>query len=268
MVRKHLAGAYLPSSLHSTGPGAIRLFCFPFAGGGASIYSPWKQAFPDSIEVVPVQLPGRENKLSNDPFQEMGALVHWLLGEVAPLLGKPFVFFGHSMGAQVAFELASLVRKRLGVEPLHFFASACHAPHLKTPPPLISGLTDEAFLRRIAGLGGTPDAVLRDRELTQLVLPVLRADFFMTESYRTDVTEPLRCPVTALCGSEDYRYNEDLVRPWCRHTRGPFSFYHIKGGHFFIRESQGAVLETVGATVEQLLQPVAVRGKGNSALSG
>ncbi|VFQ46267.1 thioesterase II family protein [Desulfoluna butyratoxydans] len=262
MARKHLAGRF-PSR---PAAGGVRLFCFPFAGGGASIYSPWRQVFPESVEVVPVQLPGRENRLTTSPFQEMGSLVHWLFEEVTPLLDKPFVFFGHSMGAQVAFELASLVRTRLGLEPLHFFASACHAPHLRTPPPLIGGLTDEAFLRRIADLGGTPEAVLRDKELTRLVLPVLRADFFLTESYRTDVAEPLGCPVTALCGSEDYRYNEELIRPWRRHSTGPFSFHVIKGGHFFLRESQGAVLEKVGSVVDELLQAAYVRGEGGSVL--
>jgi len=255
MTHRYLAGQNprLLPDVPDAGAG-IRLFCFPFAGSGASIYSPWRQAFPVPVEVCPVQLPGRENRISKAPFFEMGALVNWLFEDVKPLLDKPFVFFGHSMGAQVAFELAALVRMRLGIEPLHFFASGCHAPHLRTPPPLISGLTDEAFLRRIADFGGTPDAVLQDRELTQLVLPVLRADFFMTESYRTDITERLRCPVTVLCGSEDYRYHEDLIRPWCRHTTGTCSFHVIKGGHFFIRESQGAVLEKVRAPIEGLVR--------------
>ena len=215
------------------------------------MYSGWRDAFPSDVQVCPVQYPGRENRLSEEPIQEMGILVNRLFGEVKPLLDRPFLFFGHSMGAQVAFELAALIQKRLGMEPLHFFASGCHAPHLKTPPPLMSGLTDEVFLSRISDYGGTPEAVLRDEALTRLVLPVLRADFFMTESYRTDVSGPLHCPMTALCGSEDYRYHEDLIRPWLKHTRGPFEFHVVSGGHFFVRSARQAVITRVLARIPE-----------------
>ena len=162
----------------------LRLFCFTYAGGGASIYRPWTRELPPELELCAVQLPGRENRLLEPAYTEMPALVEQLGTVLAPYLDRPFAFFGHSMGALVAFEMARTVRRRYGRSALHLFVSGHAAPRIARRRPPVYQLPDAAFVDAIRELNGTPEEVLENADLMALVLPALRADLTVCETYR------------------------------------------------------------------------------------
>lgn len=224
----------------------LRLLCFPFAGGAASAYRTWWQELPADVEVRPIQLPGREERRREQPFARLTPLVRALADAVAPRLAPPFAFFGHSLGALVAFELARELRRRRAPLPVHMFVSGRRAPHLPLPEPLIHRLPEPQLLAAIRRFGGTPDAVLREPELMAMVLPIVRADFGVNEGEPFVREEPLSCPITAYSGLSDEHATVADVDAWREHTTGAFSRETFPGGHFFPATAKSALLRSLG----------------------
>src|SRR5262245_53644991 len=146
----------------------VRLFCFPYAGGGASVYRGWAGCLPGSVDVCPVQLPGREARFREPPFARIGPLVEALAASIRPWLDRPFAFFGHSMGALIAFELSRRLQHEHGLQPVRLFVSGCAAPQVQTEREAIHALPADQFRQELRRLNGTPAAVLEDDELMEL----------------------------------------------------------------------------------------------------
>ena len=231
-----------------TRPGArLRLFCFPFAGGGASVFRAWPQELPGSVEVIAVQPPGRESRFREEPFRRIEPMADAATAALAPRLERPFAFFGHSMGAILAFEVARRLRRRGLPQPRHLFVSGRSAPRVELSDPPIHDLPREEFFAELRRFSGTPEEVLRNRELLELVEPLLRADFSVSETYRyRPDAEPLAVPLTALGGAEDPEVAPEHLAPWREETTGPFQEHLLPGGHFFLAERRGEVLAIVG----------------------
>jgi medium-chain acyl-[acyl-carrier-protein] hydrolase len=223
----------------------LRLFCFPYAGGAASIFRTWSETLPSEIEVCPVQLPGRENRLMEPAFSHIQPLIATLAQALLPLLDTPYAFFGHSMGALISFELARYLYREDHEGPLHLFASGHRAPHLPDPDPPTSHLPEAAFIEELRKLEGTPEEVLQNSELLQLLLPLLRADFRLCETYQYIADKPLPCPITAFGGLQDSEAPRETVLAWKIHTDNTFKARFFMGGHFFIRTEQSALLQAV-----------------------
>lgn len=230
-----------------------RLFCFPHAGGAASMFSRWGDFLPEEVETWAVQLPGRENRLREPPLRKVSEAVETLIPEVASRADLPFAFFGHSLGARIAFELVRRMRRQGLSVPFHLFASGSRAPQVADPMPPMSHLPDRAFLDEVCSrYGGVPQQVLDHPELLALVMVPLRADMEMYESSGYEAGEPLDCDITALGGREDY-LNEDQLDAWREQTIGEFRLLMFSGGHFFIQEHSDEILrivsEAFGSTV-------------------
>jgi medium-chain acyl-[acyl-carrier-protein] hydrolase len=224
----------------------VRLFCFPYAGGSALVYRGWAAQLPSSIEVCPVQLPGRFNRAGEPALRSATELVRLLATELAPELDKPFAFFGHSMGAFIAFELARLLERQRGLSPRHLFASGRRAPQLpEANPRQTSDLGDAEFVAELRRLQGTPKEVLDNPELMELAMPLLRADFKLCERYEFAPGPLLRCPVTAFGGLQDLEVG-DAVAGWRAQTTGPFALHMLPGDHFFIQSQAPALIAAVG----------------------
>jgi medium-chain acyl-[acyl-carrier-protein] hydrolase len=229
----------------------LRLFCLPFAGGGASTYREWPANVPDDVEVCLIQLPGRENRFNEHAIDRLEPLANQLLAGVAGFLDRPFALFGHSMGALIAFELARRLRV-MGLEPVHFFASGCRAPHLPAPLPLRHVLPDREFVSAIQKLNGVPLEVLQDREFIELMLPTLRSDFKLAESYAYGPQPPLRCPMTVFGGLEDRDVKRADLEAWSRHTTGPFQVRVLAGDHFFLNSSRASLLRLLSLKLRHI----------------
>ncbi len=223
----------------------VRLICLPFAGGSANSYWEWPSYLPEHVEVVPIQLPGRESRLDEPAIDSADLLAGRLLEGLLSHLDRPFALFGHSMGALIAFELARNLRTK-GLEPVHVFASGCKAPHLpRGRSTHRHHLPDQEFIRAVSDMNGVPHEVLENVDLMELVLPPLRSDFKLVETYRYRSQPPLRCPISAFGGLHDNEATQDEIEAWSHHTVGPFQVLMLPGGHFFVKSSRPRLLREV-----------------------
>lgn len=221
----------------------IRLFCFPYAGGGASIFRDWSGRLPGHTEVCPIQLPGRETRFRDPAFAHLSPLVAALAESLRPKLDRPFAFFGHSLGALVAFELSRRLLEDYKLQPTHLFVSGCEAPHTRSSGGKIHSLSSAEFREELRRLNGTPLAVLDNDELMELVLPTLRADFSLWETYAYTAGPPLACPIIALGGLGDDMLSRRELDAWRELTTGPFRLRMLPGDHFFLHSAQPLLLQ-------------------------
>lgn len=233
-----------------------RLFCFAHAGGTVRLFRGWQQGLRHALELSPVQLPGRGRRWAEGPFERLEPLLAHLYRELRPQLGDPFAIFGHSLGGLVGFELARWVRRRLGVEPVHLFVSAFPAPQL--PPAAarrerLSRLADAELVARIRALGGVPEKLFeRPRALRQVLprlLPTLRADLAVVESYAYARERPLACPITVFGGLRDPVVSLEQLEAWREQTRARLTLELFGGGHFFLETQRRRVTGVIAAAL-------------------
>jgi medium-chain acyl-[acyl-carrier-protein] hydrolase len=227
----------------------IRLFCFPYAGGGSAIYRKWPGGLPGDIEVGLIQLPGREMRLREKALTEIGQIIERLAQNLRSYLDKPFAFFGHSMGAIISFELARHLRRIHQIEPNRLFVSGRRAPQLPISDHITYDLPDQEFLAEVIRLNGTPREALENQELMQLMLPLLRADFTVCQTYRYVHEPPLQCAITAFGGLEDAAANRERLEAWRAQTTNSFSLFMLPGDHFFIKTAKDEILHILGKTL-------------------
>ncbi len=229
---------------------AVRLFCFPHGGGGPQVYRDWAEALPETIEVYAVSLPGRGARIREPLIRGMEELTAALLEGMRDFLDKPYAFFGHSVGALVAWELGRRIHAAGHPVPLRVFASAHTAPDRAADGEGMHRLSDEELVRIIRRLGLVPEEALESDELTALMLPPIKADFAVSETYRFVEGIPLPVPVTALGGREDDLVSEEDLRAWERHTEGGFEVRLFDGGHFYTQTHQEALLTFIAERTE------------------
>jgi medium-chain acyl-[acyl-carrier-protein] hydrolase len=232
---------------------ALRLFCLPYAGGGASIFRRWAERLPASIEVCAVQLPGRENRLSEEPFTRIEPLVEALGAALRDSLDRPFAFFGHSLGASVGFELARWFRRRHGLMPEALFISGRRAPQVPEGDPAWDELPDDEFIEELRSLKGTPPQVLAHPELMELVIPMLRADFAICKKYEYTSDAPLACPFYVFGGRDDVEIPRDYLEAWREHTSSSFTLRILPGEHFFLQTAEALLLEMIARDLVRLM---------------
>jgi medium-chain acyl-[acyl-carrier-protein] hydrolase len=243
----------------------MRLFCFPYAGGTAAVYNHWAAEFPDTVGVCAVELPGRRLRRRELPARRMKPLVEAVADGLRPYTDLPFAFFGHSMGALLAFEVARALHHSGRPGPRAVFLSAAAAPHLPRGGPRLSQLPDDAFLEEVRAYGGTPEALLAEPEVMRLFLPTLRSDFelFETYVYEHRPGPALACPVHLYGGDRDERVSPDRVAAWRDLVPEVAGVRTFPGGHFFLHEARHLLTEAIGAELAALLssagRPAAAR---------
>jgi medium-chain acyl-[acyl-carrier-protein] hydrolase len=230
-------------------PGACcRLFCLAHSGSGASQFSSWRNFLPPILDICPIQLPGRENRFREAPFTQIRPIVEHLAEALEPYLDRPYILYGFSLGALIAFELARHLRQQKADPPVSFYALARPAPHLPQTKLPLRHLDDDLFVAELTRrYNGMSPLILQDRELMQLLLPALRADFTALETYVYQDEEPLACPIRTFGGDLDPTATEDELRAWRLQTNASFELKMFPGDHFFIRNNLPAVLRSISA---------------------
>jgi medium-chain acyl-[acyl-carrier-protein] hydrolase len=230
---------------HPNPQAKLRLFCFPYAGGGTWSFRDWSDNLPPTIEVCSIELPGRGTQMKSPPFTQLQPLVRAIANVLHPHLDKSFAFFGHSMGGLVGFEVARLLRKSYGLVPVHLLVSGRRAPQLKPSKPPIHNLPKPDFIKELKALNGTPSEVLNNRELMDLMLPILRADFAVLETYNYTKEKPFNIPISVFGGLQDLEVSHEELESWREQTNSKFSLHMFEGDHFFIHSTQQMLLKLV-----------------------
>jgi medium-chain acyl-[acyl-carrier-protein] hydrolase len=230
----------------------LRLFCFPFAGGGASLFRLWPDRLPASVELCAMQLPGRETRLRETSHQRIGPLIDDLVAALVADLDKPFALFGHSMGALVAFELARELRRQNLPRPKLLIASGRFAPQLRHRRRAIHALPEAEFREELRLLDGTPQALLDHSELMSLFSPIIRADLAVNETYTYRDEPPLELPILALGGLTDPWVHQDELEGWRLQTSNTFECEQFSGGHFFLQTATAELLTVLSRALTTL----------------
>jgi medium-chain acyl-[acyl-carrier-protein] hydrolase len=231
---------------------AIRLLCLPYAGASATaVFREWKGQFTPVAEAHPVELPGRGGRLAEKPCGRLRLLAESLADAVDGDGGRPLALLGHSLGALLAFELARELRRRGAPPPVHLFVSSRRGPQIPESEPPIHQLPDVLFVDRMQQrYHAIPEPVLREPDLMQMLLPALRADIEMLETYEYVDEAPLECPITAIGGVDDSRAPLEWLQAWSRQTRASFRFQQFRGGHFYFRSGDAELAGLVRRTLE------------------
>ena len=225
------------------GQAKIRLFCFPYAGGSSLIFRTWGKALGPSIAVCPAHLPGRERRLTEKPYTSARSLVDAVAEAIIPHLDRPFAFFGHSMGALISFELARQLRRLNMPSPLHLFLSGRAAPQRREFKESITyNLPAKEFAEELRRLNGTPREVLEHQELMELMIPLLKADFEICQTYNYTQEPALDCPITAFGGLSDHEATGEMIDAWREQTTRSFRLCMMPGDHFFLHSAQDRIL--------------------------
>ncbi|MBS0180175.1 MAG: thioesterase [Nitrospira sp.] len=228
----------------------LRLIGFPYAGGGPSLFRTWPEELLQDIELCAVHLPGRESRMNEPPVGDLRRVVAEVVEAIEPVCDRPVALFGHSIGGLLAFECARELRRRFGINLVHLFVSGCPAPQLRDQDRL-SDLPDAEFLERMRRFNGTPREIFNHSEMMELMLPTLRADFSLRETYHHEEEPPLTCPISAFGGMADEAVRTEQLEQWRSHTAEGFQLWLFQGDHFFIRTAQSVVVEAVTS----ILQP-------------
>ncbi|WP_371524677.1 alpha/beta fold hydrolase [Streptomyces sp. NBC_01283] len=223
----------------------VRLFCLPYAGGNASAYRTWHDLTPDHVHVHALELPGRGARWSESPVSRMPLLTELLADVLAEHLDRPYALFGHSMGGLIAFELARTLRERGLPQPAHLFVSGSAAPDLPRTREPIHAAPEADVIEELRFLGGTPPELLDDAGLMELILPALRADFSVLETYRYQPQPPLTVPMTVFGGEADPLVAREKLHRWLRQTQARSELVVLPGEHFFLHSAVSDVLATV-----------------------
>ncbi|MBD8496936.1 thioesterase II family protein [Paenibacillus arenosi] len=226
-----------------------KLFCLPYAGGSAMIYTPWKRMLNSYIELHPLEMAGRGRRIMDQPLDCMEDVIEDLWSSVQGELDESeFALFGHSMGAHVAYELALSIKHHTGREPVHLFVSGTYPPHMNTDK-LHPASSDKQLIKEIKELGGLPEEALQCEELMQLFLPVIRKDLQVMNRYQPQVGSPINCDMSVLYAEDDVMTETCHIAEWSAYVSQRFKSYRFTGGHFFIMEHATDVTAIINETM-------------------
>lgn len=235
---------------HSASADPVRLVCFPHAGGSASYFFPVSAALTPGVQVLSIQYPGRQDRRTEPCLGSIGELADRLYQVLVPRLSGPVAFFGHSMGAVLAFELTRRIEARGGAVPAVILASGRRAPGTVREESV--HLRDDAgIVREMHSLGGTDSRVFDDPDLLAMVMPALRADYRAIETYRPAAEASVGVPIVVLTGKDDPKTTIDEAQAWSEHTTGGTELHTFPGGHFFLETNQAGVISLITDTLRK-----------------
>jgi medium-chain acyl-[acyl-carrier-protein] hydrolase len=233
----------------------IKLICFPFAGGGANVYRFWPSLIVKHVDVCAISLPGRESRILEKNVSNSDEVCNAIVAElIANYWHKPLVFFGHSMGSMLAYEVAIKLQEDYGWIPKLLIASGRQAPHKK-----IGGnfhqQPDDIFINELKRLNGTPSAIFEDAEMRKIVLSILRADYTLLETYRMKANTLLRAPIVTCCGMDDPEVEVYDMAFWSELTAIGCTHHTFDGDHFYLNANVQALTQLINSLIDSLIAP-------------
>lgn len=236
---------------------ALRLFCLPFAGGNTGIFDGWEQALPDRVEVCAVQYPGRRERMQEPPIRRMSHLVTALVAGVRPLLDRPYLLFGNSLGSKIAFEVAHRLGRQGARMPERLVVSSSPAPPLADQAPDFSSMTDQQVMTELVRRGTLPAELANNSELQVTAAPVIRADYELAATYRYRDRGPLSVPIDTVSGADDPFVTEHAVRAWEAMTKAESTTTFVPGGHDLLYRPEDGLFDLLSAACDNVYAEVA-----------
>ena len=234
----------------------IRLFCFPHGGGGPQSYKNWAEKLPETIEVFSLNFPGRGSRRREPAIHDMEKLAESITEAVSSYIDKPFAFFGHSVGALVAYETAGKMKEKGLPSPVRLLVSAHKVPHESRETDPMYNLSDEELVEKIIELGLVPEETLENRELVDFILPPLKADFEVSETYSFKGRDPLETSITALGGKKDPLLTPEDLKNWDSYTKGNFTWKVFDGDHFYTESHTKILLDEISRLLAEDLKNI------------
>ncbi|MGH9237572.1 MAG: thioesterase II family protein [Vicinamibacterales bacterium] len=229
---------------------SLRLFCFPYAGGGAGVFSGWSKRLPRRVEVCAIELPGRSTRLSEPPWRRLPELADAIAAVLRGSLDLPYAIFGHSLGGVLGFEVTRRLTALAAPPPIHLFVSGCRGPQAMDRETTKFDLPADEFLAELRRLDGTPAEALSNAELMRTMVPILRADFEMLDTYVYERMAPLRLPLTVFGGLDDPEVSAAQLDAWRLETTGRIDVRMLPGGHLFINSATDLLLFSLAADLD------------------
>ena len=246
----------------------IRLFTFAHAGGGAGVFSKWNKALPGA-HVLATRLPGRESRITEPAYPAMDALIDTLAEQIATRLDRPFAFYGHSLGGLIAFELTHRLRKMGLRQPERLLIGATRSPDRKSPHPQLHALADADLVKGLGRYGNMSQSLIDSPELMIMLLPMLRADFSLVETYAYRERAPLDCPILVYYGTDDRMVDPADMEGWRTKTSADVRLQPIEAGHLFHLTHDAELLTMIGAELQRpAAAPDSIAGKPTPATLG
>lgn len=236
--------------------GVPKLFCFPFAGGNSRSLRKLGARLPNWLDVHYVELPGRGSRSDEGLITDMDQMVESIADELAPICTGSFAFYGHSMGAILAYRTARILGERYELNPRLLIVSGARAPHLPRPTDALHTLPDAQLVSRLERMGGTEAEVLCHDEIRDIVLKVIRADFKMMNESSSLTVSPLPCSILALGGNHDSFADQEGVEGWRFQTNSEFRCHLFDGGHFFIWNNIDEMVKVMMAELNRALRKI------------
>lgn len=226
----------------------VNVFCLPFAGGSKTSYYRYVDAAPESLTLIPVELPGRGGRFGEPLPGDTDAAVADILRQIRHLLDDPYAFYGHSMGALLSYLLAKRIAEEGLNQPLHLFLTGKGAPSVPGRNSPLYLLPDRELVQALRKMGGMPELILNDHKLLDLFLPVIRNDLMVTETYRYEGPAGLSMPITVVTGSEENLHPERTAA-WRDESSGEVDIKVLPGGHFFIFDYAREIVDLITRTL-------------------
>lgn len=228
----------------------MKLFCLPYAGGSSVAYYKWKHLLKHDIKLEPVELKGRGSRYNEELYSDFEEAVNDIYMNIKDkIIEDEYAIFGHSMGSLLAFELCHKIIENNGKIPKHIFFSGYKAPHCQRKKRILHKLPDAEFMNEVIKLGGTPIEVIENKELYNLVIPILRSDFKMLETYKyIERNKAIECDITILNGRED-KLTSDELNEWKRHSSKNTNIITFEGDHFFINKNVNKIINLIETTL-------------------
>jgi len=235
-----------------------KLFCFPYAGGSATVYNKFNKYLDENIELMPIEYAGRGKRINEEFYTDISCAIDDIYKQVSQRINEyEFAFFGHSMGSVIAYEVCKRIRENCGREPLHIFVSGRYPPHINKEGGILHILPDDKFKDEILKVGGTPREVFENKVFAKLFIPILRADYKLIELYTfKDDCIKFKSGITVFSGKDDKIVERNELFEWQKYSEYGIAVYEFDGGHFFINDCIKEISEIINNTLINNMIPV------------
>ncbi|MFF9351272.1 thioesterase II family protein [Streptomyces sp. NPDC014734] len=233
---------------HPAPESGVRLLCLPHAGGSAPFYFPMSRALSPAVDVLCLQYPGRQDRRQDPGIDNIPDYADAIVAELKPWLDVPTAFFGHSMGAVLAYEVALRLERDGLPGPIALFASGRRAPS-RYREENVHRRDDDGIVKEMQLLSGTDSRILGDEEILRMVLPAIRSDYTAVETYRSEAGAAVSAPITVFTGDSDPRTSLEEAEAWRAHTTAEFDIRVFPGGHFFLANHADEIIEIISKSI-------------------